>query len=196
MNTRTQEHKNAFKIIVGLGNPGKKYSATRHNVGFAVLDNFSEDKSLKWREYKDRALISGCSDFLVIKPTLFMNRSGEAIIPLIKKYNPDFENIIVISDDMDLFLGSIRIRKGGSSGGHNGVQSVIDMLGTDQFCRLRIGICRPPENTDPVDFVLSNFTKKESEDIKPVLSRAADAVSVFIDSGLQKTMNLFNKKHE
>ena len=187
---------NAFKMIIGLGNPGKKYSTTRHNVGFAVIDNFAEDESLKWREYKDRALISGCSDFLIMKPTLFMNRSGEAIIPLIKKYELDFEDIIVISDDMDLSLGSIRLRKGGSSGGHNGVQSVIETLGTDEFCRLRIGIGRPPENTDPVDFVLSNFTKKESEDLRPVLSRAADAVSVFIDSGLQKTMNLFNRKPE
>ncbi|MBI5573906.1 MAG: aminoacyl-tRNA hydrolase [Elusimicrobia bacterium] len=183
-----------MKFIVGLGNPGKKYFSTRHNIGFAVLDNFAEDKSLKWREYKDRTLISGRSDFLIAKPTLFMNRSGYAIMPLIKKYNPDYEDILVISDDMDLSSGNIRIRKGGSSGGHNGIQSVIDALGTGEFCRLRIGIGRPPENVDPVDFVLSNFTKEESKDLKPVISRASDAVSVFIDSGLQKTMNLFNKR--
>lgn len=184
-----------MKFIVGLGNPGKKYSSTRHNVGFAVLDNFAEDKSLKWREYKDRALISGCSDFLIVKPTLFMNRSGEAIMPLVKKYNPDFQDIVVISDDMDIPLGSIRIRKGGSSGGHNGVQSIIETLGTDEFCRMRIGIGRPPSDIiDAADFVLSNFTKKESEDIKPVISRASDAVSIFIESGLQKTMNLFNRR--
>jgi len=183
-----------MKFIVGLGNPGKKYSSTRHNIGFAVLDNFAEYKSLKWREYKDLALISVCSDFLIAKPTLFMNRSGEAIKHLVKKYNPDYEDILVISDDMDLSSGSIRIRKGGSSAGHNGIQSVIESLGTGEFCRLRIGIGRPPENMDPVDFVLSNFAKEESKDLKPVISRASDAVSVFIECGLQKTMNLFNRR--
>lgn len=191
-----------MKFIVGLGNPGKKYSSTRHNVGFAVLDNFAEDKSLKWREYKDSALVSVCDDFIIIKPMLFMNQSGLAVKPLVKKYLPprqtggqDFEDIIVVSDDMDISFGSIRIKKGGTSGGHNGVQSIIETLGTDEFCRLRIGIGRPPSGiVDAADFVLSNFTKKESEDIKPVISRASDAVSVFIDSGLQKTMNLFNRR--
>lgn len=184
-----------MKFIVGLGNPGKKYSSTRHNVGFAVLDNFAEDKSLKWREYKDLAEISLCDDFLIIKPTLFMNRSGPAIMPLIKKYNPDFEDIIVISDDMDISFGTLRIKKGGSSGGHNGVESIIESLGTDEFCRMRIGIGRPPSDTvDAVDFVLSKFNQEEALKMKSVIPRASDAVSVFIDSGLQKTMNLFNKR--
>ncbi|PKM93044.1 MAG: aminoacyl-tRNA hydrolase [Elusimicrobia bacterium HGW-Elusimicrobia-4] len=169
-----------MKFIVGLGNPGKKYSATRHNVGFTVLDNFAEDKSLEWREYKDRALLSVCEDFLIIKPTLFMNRSGYAIMPLIKKYNPDFEDIIVISDDMDISFGSIRIKKGGSSGGHNGVESIIETLGTNEFIRMRIGIGRPPENIVPVDFVLSKFSQEEAVKMKSVIPRASDAVSVFI----------------
>ncbi|MDO8733999.1 MAG: aminoacyl-tRNA hydrolase [Elusimicrobiota bacterium] len=183
-----------MKFIVGLGNPGKKYSSTRHNVGFTVLDNFAEDKSLKWREYKDRALISRCSDFLIAKPTLFMNRSGYAIMPLIKKYNPDYEDILVISDDMDISFGSIRIRKGGSSGGHNGVESIIETLGTNEFIRMRIGIGRPPSDTVAVDFVLSKFSQEEAIKMKSVFPRASDAVSVFIDSGLQKTMNLFNRR--
>ncbi|HAX61408.1 MAG TPA: aminoacyl-tRNA hydrolase [Elusimicrobia bacterium] len=186
-----------MKFVIGLGNPGKKYFATRHNIGFAVLDNFAEDKSLKWREYKDLAEISLCDEYLIIKPTLFMNRSGLAIMPLIKKYKPDFEDIIVVSDDMDISFGCLRLRKGGSSGGHNGVQSIIESLGTDEFCRMRIGIGRPPSDTlDAVDFVLSKFSRQEAFKMKSVISRASDAVSVFIDSGLQKTMNLFNRKPE
>ncbi|PIU84189.1 MAG: aminoacyl-tRNA hydrolase [Elusimicrobia bacterium CG06_land_8_20_14_3_00_38_11] len=183
-----------MKFIIGLGNPGKKYSSTRHNVGFAVLDNFTEDKSLEWREYKDCALVSVCDDFILVKSMLFMNRSGYAIMPLIKKYNPDYEDIIVVCDDMDISFGTLRVRKGGSSGGHNGVESIIETLGTNEFCRIRIGIGRPPSNVDAVDFVLSKFTQEEALKMKSVISRASDAVSVFIDSGLQKAMNLFNKR--
>jgi len=185
---------NDFKIIIGLGNPGKKYSTTRHNIGFAVIDSLVEYKSLKWKEYKDCAVISLCDNFLVVKPILFMNKSGPAIKHLIKKYNTDYEGIIVISDDMDIPFGRIQIKKGGSSGGHNGVESTIETLGTNEFCRMRIGIGRPPSNVDVVDFVLSNFGQEEAIKMKSVISRASDAVSVFIESGLQKTMNLFNKR--
>ncbi|MFH1540526.1 MAG: aminoacyl-tRNA hydrolase [Elusimicrobiota bacterium] len=192
-----------MKFIIGLGNPGKKYSTTRHNIGFAVLDSFAEHKLLKWKKYKDCAEISMHNDFLVIKPTLFMNRSGMAIIPLIKKYlscsrtdSPDFEELIVISDDMDISFGRIQIKKNGSSCGHNGVESIIETLGTNKFCRMRIGIGRPPLDVDPVDFVLSDFTEEETTKMKPVILRATDAACVFIESGLQKTMNLFNGKYE
>ncbi|MFH0947855.1 MAG: aminoacyl-tRNA hydrolase [Elusimicrobiota bacterium] len=186
-----------MKIIVGLGNPGKKYSDTRHNIGFAVLDNFAEYKSLKWKEYKDCAVISLCDDFLIVKPTLFMNRSGLAIKQLVKKYHagsPDFSDIIVVHDDMDIESGRMRIRKSGSSGGHNGVESIIETLGTNEFCRIKIGIGRPGTDIDAVDFVLSDFTKEEALKMKSAILRASDAVSVFIESGIQKTMNLFNKR--
>lgn len=181
-----------MKFIIGLGNPGKKYSATRHNLGFTVLDNFAVGNSLDWKNYKDLAAVSLCGGFIVVKPALFMNKSGSAVAPLVKKYNPDSTDILVVHDDMDIDSGRIRIKKGGSSGGHNGVQSIIEALGTDQFSRIRIGIGRPPEGSDAVDFVLSNFTKEESALMKPVISRASEAVSVFIESGLQKAMNLFN----
>lgn len=184
-----------MKFIIGLGNPGKKYSATRHNLGFTVLDDFAARNSIDWKNYKDRADISLCSDFIVVKPALFMNKSGAAVAPLVKKYNPDFRDIMVVHDDMDIEPGRIRIKKGGSSGGHNGVQSLIEALGTDQFSRMRIGIGRPPESFDAVDFVLSNFTKEESALMGPVFSRASEAVSVFIESGLQKAMNLFNRRN-
>lgn len=185
-----------MKFIIGLGNPGKKYSATRHNIGFAVLDNFAEEKSLEWEEYKDRAAVSLRDDFIVVKPMLFMNKSGPAVASLIKKYNPDFEEIFVVHDDLDIDFGRIRIKKGGSSGGHNGVQSIIETLGTDEFIRMRIGIGRPPAGFDAVDFVLSKFSLEEARKIKPVILRASDAVFVFVEDGLQKAMNLFNKKHE
>ncbi|MEW6557099.1 MAG: aminoacyl-tRNA hydrolase [Elusimicrobiota bacterium] len=185
---------NAFKFIIGLGNPGKKYSATRHNIGFAVLNTFAASESLKWKEYKERVLIFLCDDFLLIKPVLFVNKSGSAIMPLIKKYNPDHNDMLVVHDDLDIEFGRIQIKKGGSSAGHNGVQSIIDAVGTDEFCRLRIGIGRPPENINPVDFVLSDFTKDELKKMKPVISRASEAVSVFIEAGVQKAMNVFNRR--
>ena len=183
-----------MKFIVGLGNPGKKYSKTRHNIGFNIIDNFADKESLKWKEYKDCAFISSSEDYLLIKPVLFMNLSGPAIMPLFNKYNPDCEDIFVVHDDMDIELGRIKLKKGGSSGGHNGIQSVIDSIGTNEFLRMRIGVGRPPKSTDPVEYVLSNFSSEEFEKLDPVSSRAIDAISTFIEFGIQKTMNMYNKK--
>ncbi|MDD5686609.1 MAG: aminoacyl-tRNA hydrolase [Elusimicrobia bacterium] len=183
-----------MKLIVGLGNPGKKYLKTRHNIGFVVLDNFAERESLKWKKYKDIAIISLSSGFLIAKPCLFMNQSGPAIIPLIKKYNFNCEDIFVIHDDMDIEFGRVQLKKGGSSGGHNGIQSIIEALGTNEFMRLRIGIGRPPETSDPVNFVLSDFLKEELEKLDAVILRATDAIPIFIESGIQKAMNVFNRK--
>ncbi|MBN1383609.1 MAG: aminoacyl-tRNA hydrolase [Elusimicrobia bacterium] len=196
-----------MKLIIGLGNPGRKYSRTRHNIGFAIVDNFADRKSLKWKNYKDKADIVPSDNFLLIKPALFMNNSGSAVKPLIKKYlpdsaswrtgqagNPDPEDIIVIHDDMDIEFGCIRLKRNGSSGGHNGVQSIIETLGTDNFSRLRIGIGRPPEFMDPVDFVLSDFNNREKKELKTIITKTEDVISFFLESGLQKAMNIFNKR--
>ena len=189
----------AFKVIIGLGNPGKKYSITKHNLGFMVLDAFADNRSMKWKNYKESAIISVGESIVLIKPLLFMNNSGSAIAPLVKKYLPrcqvddiDFSDIIVVHDDMDIGFGQLRIKKGGSSGGHNGVQSIIDTLGTNEFSRVRMGIGRPSSDTDPVDFVLSNFTNEELIKMKSVILTASDAVSVLIEKGIHKAMNLFN----
>lgn len=192
-----------MRFIIGLGNPGRKYLTTRHNIGFTVLDNFADKESLKWKNYKDTAIVSAAAGFLLIKPVLYMNHSGPALMPLIKKYlprceagrqagNPYLEDILVIHDDMDIEFGNIRLKQRGSSGGHNGVQSIIETLGTDDFARLRFGIGRPAEFDDPVDFVLSNFNKEEKKKLETIISKTADAVSVFLESGLQKAMNVFN----
>src|SRR3989339_742295 len=179
-----------MKFIIGLRNPGKKYSRTRHNIGFTILDSFAEKRSLKWKEFKDNEIISDDNSFLLIKPMLFMNLSGSAVSPLVKKYNPDCEDILVIHDDLDIDFERINVKKSGSSGGHNGVQSIIDLLGTKELDRLRIGIGRPPEFIDPVDFVLSNFDKKEMDKLDTIINRAVDAAEVFVESDIQKTMNL------
>jgi len=183
-----------MKFIIGLGNPGRKYSATRHNIGFTILDNFAKNKSLQWKEYKDLAEISVTDDLILVKPMLFMNNSGSAVLPLVKKYDPNYSGIIVIHDDLDVNFGRIRIKKGGSSGGHNGVQSIIERLGTDEFIRMKIGIGRPDCGLDGADFVLSKFNSEETKQIKSIILCAADAVSVLVEDGIQKAMNLFNKR--
>lgn len=142
-------------IIIGLGNPGKEYVNTRHNVGFMVAD----------------ALQSKISDlkFKILKPQTFMNKSGEAV----KQFKDRAGDLVVIHDDVDLPLGTIRMRKGGSSGGHKGVQSVIDVVGKD-FWRVRIGVNRPPENMETDDYVLTNFTKDEQKLLEKVIDRVVE----------------------
>lgn len=183
-----------MKYIIGLGNPGRKYSKTRHNIGFSIIDSFAEKKSLKWKEFRNIEIVSDDDNFLLAKPMSFMNQSGSPVVSLIKKYYPDYENVLVIHDDMDIEFGKIQVKRGGSSGGHNGVQSIIDSLGTKDFIRLRIGIGRPPEFADTVDYVLSNFTKEEFNKLEIINNNAMDIIETFIQSSVQKTMNLFNNK--
>ncbi|OQA90894.1 MAG: Peptidyl-tRNA hydrolase [Elusimicrobia bacterium ADurb.Bin231] len=184
-----------MKFIVGLGNPGKKYSKTRHNIGFMVLDRFAETANLSWKHSGDRAYISSGDNFMLIKPQLYMNNTGTALSLTIKKYI-SHENILLVYDDMDIDLGRIKIKKTGSAAGHKGVQSVIDVLDTREFCRLRVGIGRPPENIDPVDYVLSEFKKSEMELLKTSIETSSQAISAYLDYGISVAMNKFNKKPE
>ena len=185
-----------MKLIIGLGNPGQKYSRTRHNIGFAVLDCFAGKHSLKWKDYKGIALINKCDSYVLVKPMNFMNNSGQGVVPFIKMNRPSADELLVIHDDMDIACGKTKIKTGGSSGGHNGVQSIIDVLGTKEFSRLRIGIGRPPDGVDPVEYVLSGFNKEEATLLSPVVEKAADAVEHFIEHGIVKTLNVFNRKAE
>lgn len=185
-----------MKLIAGLGNPGTAYSRTRHNIGFICLDRLAKDLGIKFDRRLCQAKIGhgklDGEDIYLAKPQTFMNSSGRAIKCLVKrlgfKANTD---LIVVHDELDLPLGVIRIKKGGSSAGHKGVQSIIDELGADEFIRLRIGIGRPG-GPDVVDYVLDNFSATEKEILDEVINRACRATLITITEGPDVAMNQFN----
>ncbi len=184
--------------IIGLGNPGQKYNKTRHNVGFDVLDIFYEEQKIvgtfqeKFNCLYLKVKIHNV-DVLLIKPQKFMNLSGQATRPLLDFFKIDTSGILVIHDDLDLQVGQLRIRKGGSAGGHNGVQDLITTLGTADFCRLRVGIGKPVnKEIEIVSWVLGSFQKDEKEKIDDVLKRASEATSLWVKNGLEATQRQFN----
>jgi len=184
-------------LLAGLGNPGREYSQTRHNVGFRVIDLFALRHGIPLnRSYcrgrSGTGMVCGRT-VTVLKPRTYMNLSGESVSCLAGRLKLKPSEIVVIHDDMDLDLGQIRIRLKGSSGGHKGVQSVIDVLGTEGFARLRIGIGRPPEGVDPVEFVLGRFGPREEEVMAQTISRAVDALERMISDGFERAMTEFNR---
>ncbi len=184
-----------MKIVIGLGNPGNKYSETRHNAGFMVVDKFIESYNVGLTEKYRDSVISKCivesEEILFVKPQLFMNLSGGPTKRIIEKYSCNLEEILVVLDDINLPLGKTRIREKGSSGGHNGLKSISNHLKTTCFPRLRIGIGDShPEITK--DFVLSRFTKEEKDVINGVLDEACKAIIYWITTDIRKCMSLFN----
>jgi PTH1 family peptidyl-tRNA hydrolase len=181
-------------IIVGLGNPGKKYSKTRHNIGFLVIEEIARRYAIDFKERKNyktgRGSIDGRDVFLV-EPLLYMNNSGIAVKDISDRFNIPPENLIVIHDDLDMEVGKVRIRRKGSSGGHKGVESIIENLSAKDFPRVKIGIGREG-NITPEDYVLSKFRKNELPLIKSAVEKASDAVITIILEGLEKAMNRFN----
>ena len=184
-------------LIVGLGNPGEKYENTRHNVGFQVVDELAERQNAPVQKLKFKALtnlltISG-EKVLVMKPVTYMNLSGEAVRPAADFYKIPPERILVISDDTALDPGKLRIRTKGSAGGHNGLKSIIQHLGTDQFPRVRIGVGEKPHpDYDMADWVLGKFVGPDKTAIDEATLRAAQAVECYLKDGPQKAMNQFN----
>jgi len=183
-------------VIVGLGNPGKKYESTRHNVGFRTIDYLSAKYGIKVNRLKHKALIGdGVIDderVLLVKPQTFMNLSGESIREIAEWYKLPMDNLIVIYDDADLPVGTIRIRPKGSSGTHNGMKSVIYQLQSDEFPRIRIGIGKAPEGWDLADYVLGRFGEEEAAEIAKSVQRAAEAAAMIVQSGLEAAMNRYN----
>jgi len=183
------------KMIVGLGNPGREYAHTRHNVGFDVLDHFAKRHRVQIRTRKHCALIGrlllGDQEVLLVKPQTFMNNSGSAVAALARDYSVQPTDIVVVYDDIDLPLGRLRIRARGSSGGHKGVESIIRSLGTSDFPRIRIGIGR---SGDPIDHVLSRFSRSEKAVIAPIIERAADALDTILREGVEAAMNVYNRR--
>ena len=188
---------NTMKCIVGLGNIGKRFESTRHNIGFEVIDymlaqhNFTLDK----QKFKGAYTIEriGQEKVMFIEPLTMMNLSGEAVAPLMDYYNIAVEDLIVLYDDLDLPQGEIRLRQKGSAGGHNGMKSIIQMLGTDQFKRIRIGVDRPSNGMAIVDYVLQKFSKTERVIMDKVIDHSARAVEAFIEtSRFDNVMNEYN----
>ena len=185
-----------LKLIVGLGNPGKDYHGSRHNVGFRVVSEVAEEYNIKRTFHKHNALIAkGMIEkqkVILAQPTTYMNNSGKAVIKLLNYYKINREDMIIIYDDMDLETGTIRIKKRGSSGGHNGLKSVINHLKTDEFPRLRIGIGHPGENIDVVDYVLGKFTVEEEKTIENTIKKAVTVIKEIYLSGIVSAMNKYN----
>jgi len=185
-----------IRLVVGLGNPGTEYEDTRHNIGFELVDRLASENDSKWsRERKFRAKVAkGINGIILAKPLTYMNLSGNAVARLGQFYKLPPSQILVVYDDLDLSLGRMRFRKEGSSGGHNGIKSIIEFLHTKEFPRLKLGIGVAGENATVIDHVLGKFSKNEQEELEKVLAIAVDGVNCALSEGLAQAMNQFNRR--
>ncbi|MBZ0298768.1 MAG: aminoacyl-tRNA hydrolase, partial [Anaerolineae bacterium] len=185
-----------LSLIVGLGNPGKQYEHTRHNVGWMVLDELARRHSLSFDKTEKKALTAsgsiGGKKVLLAKPQTYMNLSGEAVRGLVDFYKIDLAQILIIEDDLDIPLGTLRLRQSGSAGGQGGLKSIIQHLGTNEFNRIRFGIGRPPGKMTPRDYVLQEFKGDDAILVREVVDRAVDAVEVWLRDGIEAAMTHFN----
>ena len=190
-------------LIVGLGNPGREYRETRHNIGFMLLDRLSVKLDTRFRRLQSRALVASVQyslkrsaadgwKVILAKPQTFMNISGQSVQGLLHFYKLPLTNLLVAHDDLDLPTGTIRIRPDGGSAGQKGMASILERLGTDEFARLRLGIGRPPGQMQAPDYVLQDFSKADRMVIDETLDRAVEAVLIFIAEGLDAAMNKYN----
>jgi PTH1 family peptidyl-tRNA hydrolase len=198
MKTENQGEKDLRNYLVaGLGNPGREYRSTRHNVGFLFLDRLAINNNTDFSRMKFESLFTTApykeNNLILIKPVTFMNLSGKAVKSCSKFFKITNQHIVVAYDDVDLPMGTIRIRPGGSSGGHKGMKSIIDSLRTENVPRIRIGIGRPPGRMEAADYVLQRFSKEEMEILEPVLDTCVKAVYDIIDNGIEFAMNKYNQ---
>ena len=187
-----------MKLVVGLGNPGRKYAGTRHNVGFDVVDLIAERHRLEWESAPTEGLQARwrAESAIVAKPLTFMNLSGIAIGELLRFYKIELPDLFVVVDDINLELGRLRARPSGSAGGHNGLKSIISALGTEEFARLRLGIGRGDRPGGFADHVLAKFDPEEQGEIAEATRRAADAAELFVTDDIVSVMNRFNRKED
>jgi PTH1 family peptidyl-tRNA hydrolase len=186
----------AAALIVGLGNPGREYAGNRHNVGFMIADRWAAAHAFAFNKIQHHAIIAqgrhGERRVIIAKPQTFMNDSGRAVGALLRFYKIPVEQLLVIFDDLDLPFGVIRLRADGGAGGHNGMRSIIQQLGGNQFARLRVGIGRPPGRMDPAAFVLQDFGRDETAELDALRDRAGQAIDTFLAAGITAAMNQFN----
>ena len=188
-----------MKLIVGLGNPGRKYEGTRHNVGFDVVDRLAAKHRADWESAPRgiEALVARWRPNTVLaKPLTFMNLSGGAVVGLLQFYKVEIADLLVVVDEVNLELGRLRTRGAGSAGGHNGLKSIIEQLGIEDFARMRIGVGRGDARRDLADHVLAKFDRDERENVETAMGRAADAVELFVAEGIAPVMNRFNRKED
>jgi len=192
-----------MKLIVGLGNPGRGYAHNRHNIGFVCLNHFARTQGIRFDRKQGKARIGigevAGSKVVLARPQTYMNLSGQSVSRLMKKFNINLNDLLIIHDDLDLPLGKIRLRHGSSSGGHKGIDSIISSLGSQDFTRLRVGIGRPAteglaptSEADIIAYVLSNFTSEEKQIIVQVIPRAGEAIYCLLTEGLVVAMNRYN----
>lgn len=183
-------------IIVGLGNPENEYSKTRHNMGFNVVNKLAEKHNISISQKKFKGLYGTgfieTKKVAILKPQTFMNLSGESVIEIMNFFKEDLEKLLIIYDDVDIEKGEIKIRKSGSAGTHNGMRSIVSVLGSDKFPRLRVGIGKPEENRDMIAHVIGNMSKEDEEILDKATSKAAEAVEELLKNGIDSAMNKFN----
>lgn len=185
-------------LIVGLGNPGKEYERTRHNIGFEVVEQLAKNNNIELNKMKFKGIygegrISGKKTY-ILKPTTYMNNSGEAVQAFADYYKIEDENIMIIADDIDIPFASIKIKKNGSGGTHNGLKSIVKLLGSKDFSRLKIGVGTKHESQDLANFVLGKFSKEEMIDIDKTIDLATKAIEEAIKSGIESSMNKYNNR--
>ena len=183
-------------LIIGLGNPGREYKDTRHNIGFMLIDQIAVRLNARGMKLQSKAIVISAlheeRKIILAKPQTFMNLSGQSVQGLLHFYKIPFDNLLVAHDDLDIPLGTIRIRPSGGPGGQRGMASTIEQLGTKDFPRLRLGIGRPPGRMEAKDYVLQDFSKDDMKLLPEVLDRGVDAALTFVTHGLNKAMNQFN----
>ena len=192
-----------MKLIVGLGNPGREYGQNRHNTGFRCVNYFARKHDMEFNKRQSRSQIAkgrvAGENVMLAKPQTFMNLSGRAVAPLVQQLIIPLNDLVVICDDLDLPLGRVRIREKGSAGGHRGIQSIIDSLGSQDFPRIRVGLGRPPEvrsEDEVAAYVLNEFTSDEQPLITEAVARVAEALEVLLSRGIAEAMNRYNQKAE
>ena len=181
-------------ILVGLGNPGRKYSDTKHNFGFWVLNRFTEKRSLTFQAGKGDYLLAKKGDLICIKPTSFMNNSGMPVLDVKQFFKVEPNQLLVVYDDIDLPLGTIRFRDGGGTGGHKGIESIIYQIQSENFNRLRIGIATEDEMRPAEKYVLNPFREGQKEIVDDMIEKACEGIEYYLSHDIKKTMNQFNEK--
>jgi peptidyl-tRNA hydrolase, PTH1 family len=183
-------------LIIGLGNPGREYRNTRHNVGFMIVDNLAHKFDAKFTRIQFNSLLLNIkidgNNIYLAKPQTYMNNSDQAVLALIKFYKIELGNLIICNDDLDLPLGTLRIRGSGGSGGQKGINSIIEGLGTKEFPRLRMGIGRPPGRMDAADYVLKDFSQEEQNIVADAIDRSVEAIMLFIEKDIESVMTKYN----
>jgi len=200
MTEQISEQEKKSYLIIGLGNPGREYRGSRHNIGFRVVDHLAEKMGAAFSRLESKALVAKGeiqgSHLILAKPQTYMNLSGRATGGLLRFYKIPLKNLLVIYDDVDLPFETLRMRPGGGSAGQKGMQSIIENLGSPNFPRLRVGVGRPPGQMQAADYVLQDFSKAQLEALPFVLERAAEAVFDFVSNGIESAMNKHNAASE